>query len=226
MISFAGQKEKLPKEQREDIVTMFQCMDRAVDLLAEELYEDKSQRILNYEKQSEELRLKYLFDRIWYRDVCSKLKEFPSEKLQDFINNKLKSNEQIKPVFSSISHIIKEREIKPADVSVQFHDKSPISPFFVFSISKTLFHLCTHSIQPMPKHSKMKRGKMLINLCKVCAHVSIDFYIKFSFRSRSVNLATTVFRRHETFRQLAKSRQCTPSEFRHSIKLKRIFLPF
>ncbi|CAF0966176.1 unnamed protein product [Adineta ricciae] len=110
-----GQKEKLPKEQREDIVTMFQCMNRAVDLLAEELYEDKSQRILNYEKQSEELRLKYLFDRIWYRDVCNKLKEFPSEKLQDFINNKLKSNEQIKPVFSSISQIIKEREIKPAD---------------------------------------------------------------------------------------------------------------
>ncbi|UJR33360.1 hypothetical protein I4U23_020808 [Adineta vaga] len=110
-----GQKEKLSKVQKEDVITMFQCINRSVDLFEQELFYDKSRRLLSYENQSEELRLNYLFDRLWYRDTCNKLKELSSEKIQDFINNQSKWNDQIKQILSSISLIIKEREIKPAN---------------------------------------------------------------------------------------------------------------
>jgi hypothetical protein len=96
---------------------MYDCIHKAVYVLEQELYEDKTKRLFTYENQSEEMRLNYLFDRIWYVDTCNKIKQLPTEKIQEFINNKSKWNDQIQQLLLTISHIVKNRELNPSDVS-------------------------------------------------------------------------------------------------------------
>ena len=96
---------------------MYHCVNQAVDVLGQELYEDKTKRLLSYENQSEEKRLNYLFDRIWYKNICNEIKELSTEKIQEFINNKPKWNDQTKGILSTISHVVKGRDLNPTDVS-------------------------------------------------------------------------------------------------------------
>ncbi len=112
-----GKQEELPNKQKEDLISMYDCIYKAVYLLEQELYEDKTKRLFTYENQSEEMRLNYLFDRIWYVDTCNKIKQLPTEKIQEFINNKSKWNDQIQQLLLTISHIVKNRELNPSDVS-------------------------------------------------------------------------------------------------------------
>jgi hypothetical protein len=88
----------------------------AVDELEQELTNDKRKEYLTYEKQSNDMRLNYLFDRIWYMDTCNRIKQIPNDKIQEFINNKSKWNDQIKQILSTISRIVKRKELNPSDV--------------------------------------------------------------------------------------------------------------
>ncbi|CAF0960589.1 unnamed protein product [Adineta steineri] len=110
-----GEQTDLPHEQKQDLITMYHYIYKAADVLEQELFEDKTKQLLTYENQSEEMRLNYLFDRIWYKDICNKIKELTKEKIQEFVDNKSKWNTQIKDILSSISHIVKEHEINPSD---------------------------------------------------------------------------------------------------------------
>ncbi|CAF2479079.1 unnamed protein product [Rotaria sp. Silwood2] len=110
-----GEQEDLPNEQKQDLVSMYRCIYMAVDELEQELIDDTTKRFLTYEKQSDEMRLNYLFDRIWYMDTCNKIKQLSSEKIQEFINNKSKWNDQIKQILSLISRVVKQKELNPTD---------------------------------------------------------------------------------------------------------------
>ena len=88
----------------------------AVDELEQELIDDTKKELLTYEKQSNDKHLTYLFDRIWYKEICNQIKQIPNEKLQEFIANKSKWNDQVKQILSLISRIIKKKEINPSEV--------------------------------------------------------------------------------------------------------------
>jgi len=111
-----GEREDLPNEQKQDLITMYRCIYMAVDELEQELTNDKRKEYLTYEKQSNDMRLNYLFDRIWYMDTCNRIKQIPNNKIQEFINNKSKWNDQIKQILSTISRIVKRKELNPSDV--------------------------------------------------------------------------------------------------------------
>jgi K+-sensing histidine kinase KdpD len=113
---FIGEREDLPNEQKQDLITMYRCIYMAVDELEQELTNDKRKEYLTYEKQSNDMRLNYLFDRIWYMDTCNRIKQIPNNKIQEFINNKSKWNDQIKQILSTISRIVKRKELNPSDV--------------------------------------------------------------------------------------------------------------
>jgi K+-sensing histidine kinase KdpD len=113
---FIGEREDLPNEQKQDLITMYRCIYMAVDELEQELTNDKRKEYLTYEKQSNDMRLNYLFDRIWYMDTCNRIKQIPNDKIQEFINNKSKWNDQIKQILSTISRIVKRKELNPSDV--------------------------------------------------------------------------------------------------------------
>jgi len=89
----------------------------AVDELEQELINDTRKEFLNYEKQSDDMRLNHLFDRIWYMDICNRIKQLSKDKIQEFMNNKSKWNDQIKQILSIISRIIKKKEINPSEVT-------------------------------------------------------------------------------------------------------------
>jgi hypothetical protein len=88
----------------------------AVDELEQELIDDTRKEFLTYEKQSNDMRLTYLFDRIWYMDICNQIKHISHEKIQEFIADKSKWDARIKQILSTISRIIKRKEINPSEV--------------------------------------------------------------------------------------------------------------
>ncbi|CAF3746132.1 unnamed protein product [Rotaria sordida] len=110
-----GEQEDLPNEQKQDLTTMYRCIYMAVDELEQELIDDTTKQFLTYEKQSDEMRLNYLFDRIWYMDICNKIKQLSSDTIHEFINNKSKWNDQIKQILSIISRLVKHKELNPTD---------------------------------------------------------------------------------------------------------------
>ena len=112
----SGEQEDLSDEEKQDFVAMYRFVSLAVDELEQELINDSRKELLTYEKQSNEMRLNYLFDRIWYMDICEQLKQFSTEKIQEFVNNKSKWNDQVKQMLSTISRIIKKKEINPSEV--------------------------------------------------------------------------------------------------------------
>ncbi len=95
---------------------MYRCVYMAVEELEQELIDDTRKEYLSYEKQSNDMRLKYLFDRIWYTDICNRIQQLSKDKIQEFIQNKSKWNDQIKQILSTISRIIKKKELNPSDV--------------------------------------------------------------------------------------------------------------
>ena len=95
---------------------MYRCISTAIDELEQELIDDTRKEILTYEKQSNDSRLTYLFDRIWYNDICGQIKQIVNEKLQEFVNQKSKWNEQVKQLLSNISRVIKKKELNPSEV--------------------------------------------------------------------------------------------------------------
>jgi hypothetical protein len=109
----------------------------AVDELEQELIHDTKKNYLTYEKQSNDMRLKYLFDRIWYMDICNRIKQYSNDKIQEFINNKSKWNDQIKEILSVISRIIKKKELNPSDVkkTEDFQSKMKFILFLVYEYS-------------------------------------------------------------------------------------------
>jgi hypothetical protein len=119
-----GEQEEFPNEQKQDLISMYRCIYMAVDELEQELIDDTIKRHLAYEKQSDETRFNYLFDRIWYVDTCNKLKQLSTEKIQEFINNKSKWNEQIKQSLGTISRLVKKKELNASDVSYYLDQKS------------------------------------------------------------------------------------------------------
>jgi hypothetical protein len=114
---FVGEQEDLPNEQKQDLISMYRCIYMAVDELEQELINDTRKEFLNYEKQSDDMRLNHLFDRIWYMDICNRIKQLSKDKIQEFMNNKSKWNDQIKQILSIISRIIKKKEINPSEVT-------------------------------------------------------------------------------------------------------------
>jgi len=134
---FLGDREDLPNEEKQDLISMYRCIYMAVDELEQELIHDIKKEYLTYEKQSNDMRLNYLFDRIWYMDICNRIKQFSNDKIQEFINNKSKWNDQIKEILSVISRIIKRKEINPSDVKKnrRFSIKNEIYLFLVYKYS-------------------------------------------------------------------------------------------
>ncbi len=115
-------QEELPSDQKQSLISMYRCIYTAVEELEQELIDDTTKKILNYEKQSDDMRFQYLFDRIWFMDVCNKIKQISTE----FTNNKSTWNEQI---LSIISKIVKKKELNPSDVNSDFNK---IRIYFIF----------------------------------------------------------------------------------------------
>lgn len=111
-----GEQEDLSNHAKQDLVSMYRCISTAVDELEQELSDDNRKEILTYEKQSNDIRLTYLFDRIWYTDICRQIKQITNEKLQEFLNQKSKWNDQVKQLLANVSRVIKRKEINASDV--------------------------------------------------------------------------------------------------------------
>ena len=103
--------------EKQDLICMYRCIHMAVDELEQELFNDRTKRLLTYEKQSNELYVNYLFDRTWYMDICNTIKQLSIEKIQEFIYNQSKWNDQIKRILSLISLIVLQEELNSSDVS-------------------------------------------------------------------------------------------------------------
>jgi hypothetical protein len=88
----------------------------AVDELEQELIDDTRKELLTYEKQSNDKHLTYLFDRIWYTEICNQIKQISNEKIQEFLTNKSKWDDRVKQILSIISRILKKKEINPSEV--------------------------------------------------------------------------------------------------------------
>jgi site-specific DNA-adenine methylase len=122
LIDTTIEHDELPNDQKQDLVSMYRCIYTAVEELEQELIDDTTKRLLDYEKQSDDMRLKYLFDRIWYTDLCNKMKQISLE----FLTDKSKWNDQTKEILSNISRIIKRKEINPSDVNYDFDKRDLI----------------------------------------------------------------------------------------------------
>ena len=96
---------------------MYRYLSIAVDELKQEPRDDATKSSLNFEKKSSDMRHKYLFDRLWFTDVCHKIKGIPAEKIQEFIQFKSKWNDQIKQILSTISQLVKKKELNSSEVS-------------------------------------------------------------------------------------------------------------
>lgn len=95
---------------------MYRCISTAVDELEQELIDDSRKEILTYEKKSNDVRLTYLFDRIWFTEICREMKTMTAEKMQELLNQSSKWNHQVKQLLPMISRVIKRREINPPQV--------------------------------------------------------------------------------------------------------------
>lgn len=153
-------------------MTMYQCLNRTADVLEQELYEDKTRRSLTYEEQSEEGRLNYLFDRIWYRDLCNKIKELAPEKIQEFMSNAPKWSDQIKQLLTTISFVVKERDVKVTNVSGPRSPRRRPFCFFACSTSVACCRPSQSSIQPMRTVLRTTPGRMSNSVCRVRASPS------------------------------------------------------
>jgi hypothetical protein len=111
-----GEQEDLPTEEKDDLISMYRCIYMAVEEFEQELIDDTKKEELTYEKQSNNRRLNYLFDRIWYKNICQQIGQIPQEKIQELIANKSNWNEQVKQLLSTISRIVQKKELNPSDV--------------------------------------------------------------------------------------------------------------
>ncbi|CAM4762867.1 unnamed protein product [Rotaria magnacalcarata] len=109
------EKEELPSSEKQDLISMYTCISKSVDELEQELIHDTIKRVLNYEQNSDRKRLTYLFDRTWYTDICDTIKQLSSEKIQEFIDDKTKWNDETKQILSLISRIVKQKELNPTE---------------------------------------------------------------------------------------------------------------
>lgn len=116
---FLGEQQELPNEERQDIITMYNCIYMAVDELEQELIDDTIKQVLEYEKESDIKHFDHLFDRIWYMDTCRVLKQLPTEKFNEFFNNKSKWNDETKQILSVIGRIVKKKELNPSEVRIR-----------------------------------------------------------------------------------------------------------
>lgn len=101
---------------------MFRYIYLAVDELEQELIDDSKKQVLNYEQQSNDMRLNYLFDRIWYMDTCDRLKQLSADKIQDFTSSKSKWNEPTRQILSIISRVAAQKDMDSVDVST-YHNR-------------------------------------------------------------------------------------------------------
>lgn len=137
-----GEREDLSDDEKQDLITMYRCISLAVEEFEQEFINDTKKEYLSYEKQSNDKRLNYIFDRIWYIDICQRIKQIPNEKLQEFITNKSQWNDQTKQILSTISRIIKKKEINPSDVIRQKKRNFKfIYLFLYFSMQIILFQV-------------------------------------------------------------------------------------
>ena len=95
---------------------MYHCVDMTVDALEQELMNDTRQIILDYEKQSDEMHLNYLFDRLWYMDICQRLKQLAADSVKDLAQNESKWGDEIKRMLTSISLLVQKKELSSSDV--------------------------------------------------------------------------------------------------------------
>lgn len=96
---------------------MYRYLSIAVDELEQAPNDDANKSSLNFERKSNDMRYKYLFDRLWFTDVCHKIKAIPVEKIQEFVQFKSKWTDQIKQILSTISQLVKKKEINSFEVS-------------------------------------------------------------------------------------------------------------
>ena len=131
-----GEKEDLDDDEKQAFISMYRCLSESVDELEQELIDDSKNEYFDYEKQSTNQRLNYLFDRIWYRNLCKQIQTYSTENLQEFVANKSKWNEQTKQLLGLISRIVKKRELNPSDVRIKQTNKNnhhSKSNLFIFS---------------------------------------------------------------------------------------------
>lgn len=125
-----GEREDLSAEEKDDLKSLYRCLSMSVDELEQELIDDTRKEYFAYEKQSNNQRLNYIFDRIWYMNTCEQIRDYSSEKFQEFISNKSKWNEQAKQLCNTISRLLKKREVNPSDVKEKTFTEEK---FFIFT---------------------------------------------------------------------------------------------
>ena len=111
-----GELANFPNNQKQDLLSMYRYLTTAIEELETEPTDDTSRRSLNFEKQSSEMRFNYLFDRLWFVDIRNKIKALPTETVQDFIQHKSKWTDQVKYILSTISQLVKKKELNSSEV--------------------------------------------------------------------------------------------------------------
>ena len=106
---------------------MYRCVDMTVDELEQELMNDTRKSVLDYEKQSDEMHLNYLFDRLWYTDICHRLKHIPAESVKELVRNESQWSNEIKHMLASISLLVQKKELNSSDVREKSNAGYPLT---------------------------------------------------------------------------------------------------
>jgi len=96
--------ENLSLDEENDLIDAFRCLSMLVD----EILRNENEKFFHFEKQSENLRLKNLFDRISFVDVCYRLKHVDE--------NKIEKNDQTKEFYSIVGQTLKKNDVSLADL--------------------------------------------------------------------------------------------------------------
>lgn len=115
-ISFSDIDEKVSQHQEELLGTMNRCLSMAVDRLEQDLMLKQTKKYFQYEKDSAEKRTKFLFDRMYFKNISHKIKNIPNEKFNEFIQHKVKWNDQIKQLFVVLSQIVENKDLSLNEV--------------------------------------------------------------------------------------------------------------
>ncbi|CAF0769314.1 unnamed protein product [Didymodactylos carnosus] len=100
-----GENKSLPLDQNIVFMQLCRLIYFAVYELEEEIVDGTSQRYLYCEQHFDENRIKFLFDRLWYRDLCDRLVTMPLESVREVIDNSTISDD-MKKLLNIIGNLV------------------------------------------------------------------------------------------------------------------------
>lgn len=104
LIDVKFDEENLSLDDENDLIDAFRCLSMLVD----EIFRNENEKFFDFEKKSENLRLKNLFERISFVDVCYRLKHVDESKIE--------KNDQTKEFYSIVGQTLKKNDVSLTDL--------------------------------------------------------------------------------------------------------------